>query len=504
MSMNRQDFVSNACDCFTAILAIDQNGTRGANDIRAMHQSDDSRSGHSRSLRPLIGLLGSILVGLLPGCATYDSLPLSRAPNLASSLSEINATMPPDGAGGPPHRIDLREPIGLDEIGLLAILNDPDLKSEAGEAAAARAGLVQASLLPNPSVSLGYGALLGGPGVAPSYAASLSEDVAALVTYRARVDAAEAHVSQVAADLLWREWQVAQKARLLALDIAEANRSIALVEHQTALLSGEVALVREATRQGNLTLATLAPLLAAEAAAEQSLATLKLGREATWQALDALLGLMPEVRFAIAPSDIPPLPTGIDDLLASLPERRPDLVALQLGYRSADEQVRAAILGQFPAFVLGGSWLSDTTAIRSAGPTVTFDLPIFNRNQGGIAQSRATRLVLHEQYQARLASAVGAVRGLMARAQRLSGDLVEARRAAADAEAQADTARLAYRQGNLDERSVTDYETAALERELTVTDIERSLGEAEIAATVELGLGLPDTTIATPARDAPL
>ena len=78
-------------------------------------------------------------------------------------------------------------------------------------------------------------------------------------------------------------------------------------------------------------------------------------------------------------------PADLAALLADLPDRRPDLVALQLGYHSADEDVRTAIIGQFPAFVLGGQWGQDTTNVRSAGPTATFDLPIFDRNQGQVA-----------------------------------------------------------------------------------------------------------------------
>jgi len=239
-------------------------------------------------------------------------------------------------------------------------------------------------------------------------------------------------------------------------------------------------------------------LAAAKATGEQSLATQQLDELKSWQELDGLLGLAPDVRFAIAPPQLAPMPSDIDRLVTGLPEQRPDIVALQLGYRSADEELRAAILGQFPAFTLGGSWNSDNTGVRSAGPTATFDLPLFNRNQGKIATSKATRLLLHQQYQARLDNAVAGIKGLMAQEAQLRTALAAAREAAASAETLARSARSAYAQANLDQRAWTDYETTALQRQLEVIALERSLGEIEITLTVELGMGLPHTRIVPP------
>lgn len=438
--------------------------------------------------------VAAILCTATASCASYRSLPVPKGPDLASGLAQLRHELPaPDNTV-----IDIARPLDLNSIGLLAVLNDPELRSEWGQIDVAQAQLVQASLLPNPSVNLAYGALIGGPGTAASYAASLSEDIAALVTYRARANAAEARVAEVNAEQLWQEWQVAQKARLLALDLYWGHQAIDAQQHEREIISAAFDKVRGATEAGNLDLAALSPLAAAKATAEQSLATQELEELKSWQELDGLLDLAPDVRFAIAPPQLPPMPSDMDRLVTGLPEQRPDLVALQLGYRSADEDVRAAILGQFPAFTLGGSWNSDTTAVRSAGPTATFDLPLFNRNQGQIATSKATRLLLHEQYQARLDNAVAGIKGLVAQEARLRATLAAARGAAVSAETLARSARSAYAQANLDQRAWTDYETTALQRQREVIALERSLGEVEITLTVELGIGLPQTRIVPP------
>jgi outer membrane protein TolC len=443
---------------------------------------------------PGIGIWASAL--LISGCATYHPLPLPPRARLADRITDVRHVLPGRERGAGSTVIDVGAPLTADQIGLLAVLNDPELLSERGEFDLAQANLVQSALLPNPSASLGYAALLGGPGTAAAYTASLTQDIAALVTYRSRVDAARAHVSQVNADLLWKEWQVAQKARLLAVDIYWNNRAISSSKTQLASFSRTVSDIERSVRHGNASLSDLTPLQASKASTEQSLVSLQLQQLKNWQDLDALLAMKPSARFAIAEPRIPALPGNLDALAAGVQDRRPDLVALQLGYRSADAGVRAAILGQFPAFVLGGSWSSDTSQVRSAGPVVTFDLPIFNRNQGQVAQARASRLLLHEQYQSRLDDAASTILALRARSLYLESHLAAARQRAASAEQQADAARKAYRSDNLDQRALADYESTALSQRLAAFDLERGLDEARITLGLELGLGLPQTRIA--------
>jgi len=455
-----------------------------------------------RALRPGRALVRAAVwsaAALLGGCATYHALPLARGPDLAPRLALLRATVPPLRPGARPRRINLAKPLSLDDIGLLAVLNDPALRAQRGEQDLAEAGLLQAALLPNPAASLNFEPLLS-VGVSPSWTAILTENVRAILTYHTRVESAHFALGQVDADLLWRQWQVAQQARVLALNLYWGGRSVNLARRALGLLDREVRAVRSATQARTLGLAALAPLLAAQASAQQFLDTANLTELRGWQDLDALLGLAPGVRFAIAAPVLPPVPRALKAVIGHLPDRRPDLVALRLGYRSADENVRTAIIGQFPALMLGGEWDQDNTNTRNAGPTAAFGLPIFDRNQGQIAAARATRRVLHAQYQARLDQAVGMARALAARIDQLSGDLGRARRAARVAESMSRAARKAYAGENLDQRSLVDYETTALERRIEVNALELSLGEARVALTVDLGLGLPRIRMAVPAH----
>ena len=458
-------------------------------------------AGCGRRFPARLGGLGALAVAaLLGGCATYHALPLPRQAHLAGALSALRTEVPPLQPGASPRRIRVNRPLRPGDIGLLAVLNDPALRTESGYLAAAQASLLQASLLPNPVAGLVYEPQLGGAGVAPSWTATLAEDVQSIITYHTRVAAAHDALEQVDAGLLWREWQTAQQARVLAVYLYWGHDALRASRREARLLDREARAAHAAAASGSLDMRSLAPILAAKAGADQTLANLTLAQLRAWQALDALLGLEPTVRFPIAAARAVALPRHIAPLLASLPERRPDLVALKMGYHSADENVRTAILGQFPALVLGAQWDQDNGNIRNGGPTAQLDLPIFNRNQGQIAATRATRLVLHAQYQARLDAAVGTVRALRVQIRRLHRALRQAQRAALAAQQLARSAQSAYARGDLDERSLADYLTAALARQLEADTLERTLGQARIAFTLELGLGLPQVRIVPAAQ----
>ncbi|EQD62285.1 outer membrane efflux protein, partial [mine drainage metagenome] len=147
----------------------------------------------------MVRMLVGSAAALLGGCATYHALPLARGPDLAPRLSLLRATVPPLRPGAHPRRIDLSRPLSLADIGLLAVLNDPALRSQRGERGLAEAGVLQASLLPNPTASLSFEPLLSA-GVSPSWTAILTENVRAILTYHTRVESAHFALGQVDAD----------------------------------------------------------------------------------------------------------------------------------------------------------------------------------------------------------------------------------------------------------------------------------------------------------------
>lgn len=444
----------------------------------------------------------SLAVGLA-GCASYEPLELPQHPSLAAGLGQLNLALP-SGEPGAPTKLDAERPVTPDQVGLLAVVNNPELAAQRGKVEAAQAEVVTARALPNPSLTFAYALLVSGPGTGDAITASISQDIQSIVTYRPRVAAAESRFRQVRADALWQEWQVAQKARLLAIGVNADAREIQLREHALELLTNELSQVRKAMAAGNLALTALAPLIAAEATAQRDLAALRLTQLKDWQELDGLLGLKPDARFDVSAPEPAALPPDLDPLLATLPTRRPDLVALRLGYDAAEADVRAAILGQFPTFGLGVAGGSDTSQVVSIGPQITMDLPIFNRNQGKIGSARATRLELRAEYLARLDDAEGTARGLLVRAQAAAENLKRAREASTVASSQLEAAQRAFGRGNISQRDLADFQAAALERQIDALDYERTLQEDSLALSVELGLGFPQTMPVAPAQEKSL
>jgi uncharacterized protein YqfA (UPF0365 family) len=105
---------------------------------------------------------------------------------------------------------------------------------------------------------------------------------------------------------------------------------------------------------------------------------------------------------------------------------------------------------------------------------------------------------LRAEYQARLDEAEGTSKALVARAQTIKADLEKARVASREASSRLDAALHAYKQGNLGQRDLTDYQTTALERQLDALGYQRTLDETALALSIELGSGFPKTILVSP------
>jgi outer membrane protein TolC len=430
---------------------------------------------------------------LLSSCQSYTPLPLDSRPALAEHLSDLRLGPVPGDRTSGTTAIDPSRPLAAADVALLAVENNPDLRAARAGRGVAEAQVLQAGLLPNPSANGQLGFVTGGPGTATSWVAGLSQDVKALVTLSATRGAARYSARKVDADLLWQEWQVIGKARLLFADSVPQERVRRLLEEEHALLADRYARSKRAVAEGNLPLSAAAPDLAALSDVEKRLADFDRQAEARQRDLDALLGLDPNVKLLLSPSiGLPPVDAAtVGRALSELEVRRPDLVALQLGYAAQEEKLRGAILAQFPTLVIGVVGGSDTTAVSSVGPSVTMDLPIFNHNQGNIAIERATRRQLHEEYRTRLSSAAAQVRALLAERALLERQLAEAEARLPEAEAAARRADAAYRAGNLDERGYVDLATTVIAQRQNIIALRQALLEEQVAIATLTGAGMP-------------
>ena len=426
----------------------------------------------------------SVILLLLQGCQSYAPLPLNRQAGLAEHLSDLEFGNAP-------------RPLSIGAVSLVAAANNPDLRAARAERGIAAAQVVQAGILPNPSFGAGYAPLLGGPGTTAAITASLTEDIKSLVTLSARRRSVVAAAQQVDASLLWQEWQTIGKARLLFVDIVEGAQQQRLLEETAAVLGARLAGEQKALAQGNATLTDVVPALTAVADLKKLIDDLERQQETRRRDLSMLLGLAPQVPLPLDTRlNLPPIdPATIAAMLPTLGDRRPDLIALQLGYRSEDEKVHAAILGQFPALVFGGAGGRDTTDVRSAGPQITMDLPIFDRSQGNIAIERATRQKLHDEFSARLANGKGEVKSLLADLALIVRQIATVRKEVGDLRRAAIEAKRAYLAGNLDERGYVDLIVSALAKAQELVTLEQLRLEQLVAIATLIGAGMPQAVM---------
>ncbi|MBI0477006.1 TolC family protein [Sphingomonas sp. MA1305] len=425
------------------------------------------------------GATALLALAALGGCAHYVPLPLAQTPPLAPAAAALPGVQP--GA-----------PLGVAQVAALAVENNPDLRAVRARRGVAQAQLIQAGVIANPSLTGAILPLIAGVGTMTAWNIGLSQDIKSLITYRPRRRAGALSAQQVDADILWQEWQVAGQARQLAVDLIMADRSRPRLVEAFDLLSRRNAVLQQALAAGNATLVTAAPTLVALQNARTSLQTLDQRRLSIRHQLNALLGLVPEAVVPLSSAiDLPPWdPAAARQSLATLPDRRPDLLALRLGYAAQDQNVRVAILSQFPDLILGGSVSSDNSGVTNAGPNATVGLPIFDRNQGNVAIANATRAQLHAEYSARLAGAVGQVGALLSEMEQVSGQLAVVRRDLPAARLAAQRASNAFGASNLDERSYVDLVTNFFAKEQEIMNLELALLDRQVALQTLLGAGL--------------
>lgn len=435
-------------------------------------------------------VIAALLSLTLAGCASYAPLPLDTqemAPSDIADIGVVSAQMPL--AELRRHVFDPTDGLDMTEVAMLAVANNPALKDARDALGVARAQAFAAGLLPDPVLRLGGAAAISGPASSSAFDLGLSEDVAALLTRSTAQTAAKASAREVALNLLWLEWQVVSRARELFIRTQAQSQSLALLQQELALLEDGHARLRQAQRSGDVSLQQVEADGRSVQAMQTRVNALEREQVAARADLDALLGLTPGTPLdLVGPTEVPTLsPGAIESALVDLPHRRPDLLALQAGYRSRDARYRLAIEKQFPAIVVGADRARDTGGVNTAGLQLTVSLPLFNRNRGSIAIEKASRQLLHDQYTARWLSARAGIARIMESQELLQKQrhaLATSTRLAAQLSRAAD---MAAAKGDLAATATAALKLGWLDSRVNLLDVERTILEQQVALQTLLG-----------------
>lgn len=455
-----------------------------------------------RPRKPLSVPAASAVLGVLAmsGCTLYHPQPLAAADIDASLESPDRSQLSRSAAQLqhpllPPVQLDFSRPLTGEEVGVIAVIANPDLRALRTQQGVADAQVFASGLMPDPQISAGFDKLLSplGAGFSNAYAGSVSLDVlGALATRPTERRAAKAAAEQVRNDIAWQEWTTAGQAWLLAVRLFYQVRARNLTRQ--AADQAERALQRALTAAGKGDLARDEIEVRRIAAVDAMDRALAAERDADTTRLDLnqTMGLKPAERLDLA--DPPPLGAwphvSADDLFAAARAQRLDLAALAQGYASQEASLHRAILGQYPRLGITLNRASDTSAVHTLGPAVSFDLPLWNRNRGGIAAARADRTRLRAEFAARLHQTRADIAALVT-----SLDRDEQARSvlAAQLPGIEQTARAledAARHHDVTQPTAEAARSSALDKQVTLLALEQSCAEQRIALALASGTSI--------------
>jgi cobalt-zinc-cadmium efflux system outer membrane protein len=405
-----------------------------------------------------------LLVLALPtACASYAPAPIS--PETSAAALEARRLDDPRlrqfitaERGKPPGAS-----WGLADLTLAALYYHPDLAVARARLGEAEAAVVTAGEIPNPQLSfedLAYNLHTGAPVVAPII--SFVIETAGKRHYRSKE--ARALVDAARADLETASWQVRGGVRSALLDLWAAESAGGLLRQRLAVQDELVELLEHRLAAGAVSALDLARERIARNQMSLALSDAERRRVDALTALAAAIGVPREALDGVAFSFVDiasPAPPALDrgKLRREALFRRSDVQALLADYAAAESALALAVANQYPNLTLGPGYGYDAGQNVYILPAA--DLPVFNQNQGPIAEARARRRATAARFSALQAKIINAVDGAAADYRAATDAVTAADTLLAGATARAQRVQRSFAAGQVDRPT---WLTAEIER----------------------------------------
>ena len=358
-------------------------------------------------------LLTSVGLLALVGCAHYQPRPLAAQQTAADfdtrTLADtglkqfIEANLHRQLSTWPPASWD------FNTLSLAAFYFHPDLDVARAKWGVAQAGKVTAGERPNPTASFapGYNSTVG-----PPWILGLSFDIPVETAGKRGYRIAQArNLSEVARlNIATVAWQVRSRVRRNLLDLQAARETEKLLKQQQEVQAAIVKLLG-----GQLAAGAVTPFEVSQARIAHDTTRLALhdaerqAAEALAQLTDALGVPSRELEGAkIASDNSQPTLLPSPDVRRQALLNRADILGALAEYAAAQSTLQLEIAKQYPDVHLGPGYQLDQTANKwTLGLSVT--LPVFNQNQGAIAEAQARRVETAARFTALQARVVGEI-----------------------------------------------------------------------------------------------
>lgn len=433
-----------------------------------------------RSYRPAI-LAASLVV--LAGCAAVRPVAVAPEATAASfrerSLDDAGlrrlAAQPDAGvASWPPARLDARA------LDVAALYFNPSLQVARSKWQVAKAAIETAGQIPNPTVSVSpLYVTTATAGLSPwVVASSLVQIIETAGKRQFRLARAQYLAEAARLDVLNAAWDTVGRVNGALLDVAAAQGRAAAIERQLAAQSGLAEIAEKRLQAGlgsRLELTTVRTLLTRVTLDQQAArTTLVEARHQLAQAVGVPFEALPLDRLVI-PSLDQALPPGFEARVRDTAAlNRADLLARLADYAASAVALQLEVASRTPNVELGPNFEFDQ-GNRKWGVSLTAQVPVFNQNQGPIAEAAAQLRQAADQFVALQAGVIGEVDRAIAAHQAALRSLAVADRLYQQQTRQASAAEALFARGETDR-----LELLAARVELATA----ALGRADAQATV--------------------
>lgn len=255
----------------------------------------------------------------------------------------------------------------------------------------ARGRRLGAGLLANPELSVRGGARLLDEGARPDVAVELSQVLPIGGQRGDRVAVAEAEVREAEARLTYARQGLATRVHLAFIEAGRAQDLSALAAAGVTLTRRLLAASERRLAEGDATALDVQVSKAELGRAENVLTQARVDVVAAQVSLAEVMGEDPGALFRVVNSPpaartLPPLA----QVLAEAKGRRADLEALRIAVDTARARVELSRSSALPSLTLSAFFELEGGSEVIVGGGLSLPLPLFDRNQGGVAQALAS------------------------------------------------------------------------------------------------------------------
>ena len=456
-----------------------------------------------------IPLTGSVLLvlfnALTAGCAHYEPRPIAlndtferldarslNDPGLArvAAVMRVSPSWPP-------------ETWDLQALTIAGLYFHPDLAVARASWAVARAGRVSAGERVNPNLTAGPGFNSSTPAhtVTPWILNfDLDFTIETAGKRRLRIDAAARLAESARYQVADAAWRLRANVRQSLVDLFASTEAATLLDRQRALQVANLALFQRQLDAGEISAFQLSQvrlqldtlrLATADALRQQQEARARLAT-AVGLPLSALEGTRVSLDlFQRAPGDLPEAAARRQALV-----NRADVLSALAAYDGSQSALQLEVARQYPDLHLGPGYQMDQNNNKWS---LLFPLavPVFNRNQGRIAEAEARRVLAAAQVEAVQARAIGAVDRALATYRAALAKMDLADQLVQELQRSAETARQQFEAG-----AISQLDLGVVQLDLDVRDVAR----LEALVQAQRALGDVEDAMQTPAdlRVSPL